>query len=316
MGVTNESTAILPKYVAFKGDNGNYLAASWTESHEYLQFNTTDIGNGRVRHEVVPVGDGTVRLKCLHWNKFWRRSPNWIWADTAGFDRSNKDLIFKPIRVNQHSVALRCLGNNWFCKRLTTEGKDDCLNAGTDSLERSTILGVEEPIISRRVHSVEYDMENARIDHFEPLVLCRQTAKNPSSHQSSTMSVSLSYTERKSNSWKNAVSFSTGIKATFDAGIPAIADLKVEISALTTFVREWGETQETQTTITSTHSVTLDPGQEVEVIMKGTHAKCDVNFSYVQEDSDTTGCVFESSKDDGVFKGASYTDIQYETRYY
>lgn len=151
---------------------------------------------------------------------------------------------------------------------------------------------------------------------FEPLVLCRQTAKNPSSHQSSTMSISLSYIEKKSNTWKNAVSFSTGIKATFDAGIPAIADLKVEISGVTTFVREWGETQETQTTITSTHSVTLDPGQEVEVIMKGTHAKCDVKFSYVQEDRDTTGCVLESSKDDGVFNGVSYTDIQYETRYY
>ncbi|MDK2413753.1 hypothetical protein QHH03_32170, partial [Aphanizomenon sp. 202] len=42
-----------PKYVVFKGDNDEYLAASWTESHEYLQFNATDIGSGLVSNEVV-----------------------------------------------------------------------------------------------------------------------------------------------------------------------------------------------------------------------------------------------------------------------
>ncbi|GLJ25208.1 hypothetical protein SUGI_0482330 [Cryptomeria japonica] len=36
----------LSKYVVFKGDNDTYLAAFWTESHKYLQFNTTDIGSG------------------------------------------------------------------------------------------------------------------------------------------------------------------------------------------------------------------------------------------------------------------------------
>lgn len=58
----------LPKYVAFKGDNGKYLAASCTESDEYLQFNTDDLRSDHVRHEVVPAGDGMVRVKCLHWN--------------------------------------------------------------------------------------------------------------------------------------------------------------------------------------------------------------------------------------------------------
>lgn len=313
--VTHESITILPKYVAFKGDNGNYLAAFWTESHEYLQFNTTDIGDGRVRHEVVPVGDGTVRLKCLHWNKFWRRSPNWIWADSDGYSSSDKDLIFKPILVDQHSVALQCLGNNWFCKRLTTEGKYHCLNAGTDTLESTTFLRVEEPIVWRKVHSFVYDTDNAQIVDAKPLALSRNTAKN-NSRQPTTLPVTLTYTDTKSSSWKNEVSLSTGIKATFEAGIPSVAGLQLEISVESTFSREWGETQETQTTLTTTYNAPVDPGQTVEVILKATQAKCNVKFSYVQEELDTTGRVLESHKSDGVFIGANYTDIAYETRYY
>lgn len=311
----NESMAILPQYVAFKGDNGNYLAASLIESHKYLQFNTNDIGDDRVRHEVVPLPDGTgnVMLKCLHWERFWRLSPNWIWADTP-YNEWYEDLIFKPILVDQQTVALRCLRNSSFCKRLTTEGKNDCLNACANSLEKAAILGVEEPIKSRRVHSVKYDMGSARIYDPETLVVCRQTSGNPLPDQTITVCVSLSCTERKSSSWKNTVSVSTGIKAIFDAGIPAIAGLKVEISGVTTFIHEWGTTKETQATITGSQSVTLKPGQKVEVIMKATLAKCDVKFSYDQEDLLTTGYTHKSSKTDGVFIGANYTDIQYETR--
>lgn len=313
--VTNESITILPKYVAFKGDNGKYLAATRIDSCEYLQFNTTDIGDGRVRHEVVPLGDGTVRLKCVQSNMLWKRCSNWIQADTPFPIWADKDFIFKPIQVNEHSVALQCFGNYYFCKRLTAEGKDDCLSPRTGTLESSTILRVEEPIMWRKVHSVVYDTDNAQIYDGQPLALSRNTVKN-NSHQPTTLPVTLTYTDTKSSTWKNEVSLSTGIKTTFEAGIPLVADFQVEISFESTFSREWGETRETQTTLTTTYNAPVDPGQTVEVILKATQAKCNLKFSYVQEDLDTTGRVVESHKSDGVFIGANYTDIQYETRYY
>jgi hypothetical protein len=304
----------LPKYVAFKGDNGMYLAAFWTESHEYLQFNTDDIGSGLVRHEVVPVGDGTVRVKCLHWNKFWRRSPNWIWADTLNYDSSNKDLLFQPVKVDKQTVALRCLGNNWFCKRLTTEGKTSCLNAGTGSLERTAILRVEEPTFSRKVHSVKYHMDTAHIYDLQPLVLSKATVTN-NSEQPTTLQVSFAYAEKKSTTWKSAVSFATGIKTTFEAGIPFVVDAKVELSALVTLSGEFGGTTETLTTVTGTYPAPVKAGQTVELMVKGTSAKCDVKYSYVQEDLLSTGDTVKVHRDDGVFNGVNYTDVQFETHY-
>lgn len=306
--------ATLPKYVAFKGDNDMYLAAFWTEKHEYLQFNTTDIGDGSVRHEVVPVGDGTVRLKCLHWNKFWRRSPNWIWADTVQYDSSDKDLLFLPVKIDDQTVALRCLGNNWFCKRLTTEGKTSCLNAGTASLERTAIFRVDEPTFSRKVYSVIYHMDTAHIYDLQPLVLDKATATN-TSDQPTTLQVSFSYTEKKSTSWKTGVSFSTGIKTTFQTGIPFVAEGKVEVSAQLTVSGEWGGTTETLKTVTSTYHAPVKAKETVEVTVMGTSAKCDVKFSYVQEDLLTTGETVRVQRDDGVFNGVNYTDVHFETHY-
>ncbi|GFY94418.1 hypothetical protein Acr_09g0008640 [Actinidia rufa] len=93
-----ESLLILPKHIAFKGDNGNYLSARWIEGS--------------------PIS--AVRIQ-RHW-----RSNSWERDDTTS---NNSDTLFWPIKVDNNIVALRNLGNNNFCKRLTTEGKTNCLNA-------------------------------------------------------------------------------------------------------------------------------------------------------------------------------------------
>jgi len=316
VAVEGDGIVKLPKYVVFKGDNGKYLAAYSFYSHEYLQFNSTDIGDNLVRHQVVEVGDGagTVYLNCLYWNKFWRRSPNWIWADTVTVNSSNTDLLFRPIKVDDQRVALRCLGNNLFCKRLTTEGNTDCLNAGTGSLEQTTILGVEEPVLSRKVHSIVYDMDNAHIYDFQPGSLFRATATNPSD-KSTTLQVAYSYMTKKSTSWKRAVSFKTGVKTTIQAGIPFVVEGKVDISAEVTISTEWGGTEETQTTVTGTYTVQVEARQTVEVTVIGAHAKCDVPFSYIQADLLTTGETVETHEDDGVFSGVNTTDVKFDVRY-
>ncbi|GLJ25213.1 hypothetical protein SUGI_0482380 [Cryptomeria japonica] len=278
-----------PKYVVFKGDNDNYLAAFWTESHEYLQFNTTDIGSGRVSHEVVEVGEGTgiVMLKCLHWNKFWRRSPNWIWADTANANTSNKDMLFHPIKVDDERVAL--------CSLVTT------------------ILRVQEPILSRRVHSIEYDMDTARIYDSQPGTLFKATVTNPSD-QPAVLQVAYAYMQKKSTSWKRGVSFKTGVKTTFQAGIPFVVGGNVEVSAEFTVSGEWGGTEESQTTVTGTYNAPVKAGETVEVPVRGVHAKCDVQFSYTQVDLITTGETVKTLKKDGVFSGVNTTDIKFEVR--
>lgn len=105
-----ESFFVLPKHVAFKGDNGSYLSAQWIEDLPYLQFSLDDIGDPKVGNEVLITSDGNVRIKSNYFGKFWRRSPNWIWADTTDTTSNDQDILFWPVRVENNVVALRNLG--------------------------------------------------------------------------------------------------------------------------------------------------------------------------------------------------------------
>lgn len=58
-----ESLVVLPKHVAFKGNNGCYLQGIWQEGHPYLQFSSNDIGDHRVPHQTSMTTNGYVGIK-------------------------------------------------------------------------------------------------------------------------------------------------------------------------------------------------------------------------------------------------------------
>ena len=58
-----ESLLILPKHIAFKGDNDYYLSARTIEGRPYLEFASTDIGDPTVGNEVFTTQDGSARIK-------------------------------------------------------------------------------------------------------------------------------------------------------------------------------------------------------------------------------------------------------------
>ncbi|KAG2562086.1 hypothetical protein PVAP13_8KG118100 [Panicum virgatum] len=89
----------LPKHVCFKGDNGLYLSARVIQGYNYLQFSSSDMGDPTVRHTIhTNRDDGTIRMKSDHFGKFWRRSPNWIWADSDDTTDDNLDTVFRAVK--------------------------------------------------------------------------------------------------------------------------------------------------------------------------------------------------------------------------
>jgi len=134
----------LPKHVCFKGDNGLYLSARVIRGYNYLQFSSSDMGDPTVRHTIhTNRDDGTIRMKSDHFGKFWRRSPNWIWADSDDTTDDNLDTVFRAVKFGD-VFALQNLGNGWYCTRLTTEGKKSCLNASVPSINKWAHLQLEE----------------------------------------------------------------------------------------------------------------------------------------------------------------------------
>ncbi|KAL7261225.1 hypothetical protein ACSBR1_006797 [Camellia fascicularis] len=88
-----ESLFILPKCVAFKGNNGKYLSPCSMKGHQYLHFSSSiDITDPMVCNEVITTPNGSIRIKSHYLGKFWgRNNQNWILADSDDSSSSSSN---------------------------------------------------------------------------------------------------------------------------------------------------------------------------------------------------------------------------------
>ncbi|XP_022723817.1 uncharacterized protein LOC111280668 [Durio zibethinus] len=311
-----ESLLILPKYVAFKGNNGQYLCLRRIEKHPYLKFATDDIGDSTVPCEIFATHDGNIRIKPTCSEKFWRRSPNWIWADSnddATTVNIPVDTLLRPVKVDNRTIALTNLANNNFCKSLTTEGKTNCLNAAVPSVARDARLTVEEPVMTRQIHNVKYKLDYSRV-YDERIIVAAKNGASNYSQQSSTLDVKLSYTDTKTSTWKTNFSLKLGAKATFDVNLPLISEGKIELSGEVQSGIEWGETKTITTVVEVVHKVVVPPMTKATVDLIATNGKCDVPFSFTQRDSLYNGTTVTTQVQGGTYTGSNYYNISFETK--
>ncbi|KAE8712294.1 hypothetical protein F3Y22_tig00110258pilonHSYRG00106 [Hibiscus syriacus] len=312
--IINWSTLlILPRYVAFKGNNDRYLCLRSIQGHPYLQFVSGDIGDSTVACEIIPTNDGNIRIKQVSNNKFWRRSPNWIWADTDDTSSNNKDTLFRPLKIDDKTISLMNLGNNRFCKRLTTEGKTDCLNAAVESAAGLSRLTVEEAIISREIYGINYSIENARVYDETVLVVARTSASNYT-QESSTLQVNLSYTDTSTRTWKTNFSLTLGMKATMAVKYPFVAKGEIEISSELQTGVEWEETSTFTVVKGAVHTIEVPPMTKTTVSLVATQGWCDVPFTFMQRDTLYNGSTVISEVQGGTFTGANYSRTVFESK--
>ncbi|KAL8466118.1 hypothetical protein ACS0TY_035288 [Phlomoides rotata] len=282
-----DSLVMIPKHVAFKGDNGKFLKAEKCQGYNYLQFKSEDHNDGYSAHEVSLHHDGYIRIKSEYYNLFWRRSPNWIWGDSSDKSGYDVDTLFWPVKLDDHTIALRNAGNNYFVKRLTTEGKTDCLNAAVSGITESAKLVVEELVLKRNVYNVRYRMEDARVYDEKPYLAGIGTAINDSDIEA-TLTVKVAYDVTESSTFTRTHSLTVGAKTTFETGIPGIVDGKIEFSLDYTFTNAWGTTKAERKAAEGTFSIKVPPKSRATVSYIGTHGKCSVPFSYTQKDTSSS----------------------------
>jgi len=308
-----DSLLILPKHVGFKGDNGSYLSGRTIDGHPYLQFASSDIGDPTVGNEVFTTPDGSVRIKSNPFGRFWRRSPNWIWADSDDSTNNDPDTLFWPIKVGNNVVALRNLGNNNFCKRLTVVGVTNCLSADISTISKEASLEVEELVISRSIYDVNFHLMDGRIYDQHVLPIANGEAVNMT-QEPRTIDVKLPYTDTKTSTWNSSVSLKLGVKTTLQSGVPLIAEGKIEISGEFAGEYQWGETETSTNAVEAVYKVTVPPMTTVKVSLLATRGSCDVPFSYSQRDTLTNGEQVTYTMDDGVYTGVNSFNFKYETK--
>ncbi|XP_038882401.1 uncharacterized protein LOC120073669 [Benincasa hispida] len=308
-----EALLVLPKRVAFKGDNGLYLAEYYYNDWEYMQFNCDDIGSSYVSHQVFTMADGSIRIKCEKSGMFWRRDPNWILADSSDTTANDVNTLFWPVKVSKNTVALRSLANNNFCKRLTADDKEDCLNAAAETITKEATLEVVEPVISREIYNVQYRTMNARIYDEKVVSMATGDATNGGTEPTS-MEIDLNYKKEKTKSWNSSLTMSLGITTSVKAGVPGIGEAGIETTLSFSGTYEWGETLSTSEEVGTTYTVNVPAQTRMKVTLLATMGTCDVPFSYTQRDVLRSGEQVITNCDDGVYIGANCYNFKYENK--
>ncbi|XP_037431734.1 uncharacterized protein LOC119298435 [Triticum dicoccoides] len=303
---------VLPKYVAFKGDNDMYLRARIIQKRNYLEFSSSDIADSTVVNTIFPnYANGNVRIKSNHFNRFWRLSPNWIWADSADSSSRDRDTLFRVVMLPDY-IGLQNLGNSRYCKRLTADRKTSCLNASVDTITLEARLRVEEAVLSREIYGVEFKLSEARIYDEKPLTYPSMTSTNDT-NELHAKTLTLKYEETQAKTWSSTVSLKIGVTAKLRAGIPVIAEGKVEVSTEFNSEYEWGSSIQTTASKEASYQAVVPPMTKVTIRAAVTQASVDVPFSYTQRDILTTGEVVTYKMDDGLFTGMNNYNFQFET---
>lgn len=312
-----DSFVVLPKFVAFKGDNGTYIGDIFSE--DLLVFMNGETASSYVRNEIVPMSDGSIRIKYLS-SQIVHDQIRYFMHLTDVFDNvlavtedkvnnSPSDALFWPIKVRDDVIALRCLGNNKFVRR-SDEG---AVIADADIVSDQAKLQVEETIISRKVYNVNFRLDDARI-YDEAVISMDSRVADNAGNEADTHLLELKYTDSKSSTWSAGVSLKLGASIQFTTGIPLIFEFKVTLSATFEGSYQWGATQESSTELSSNYKVTVPPKSRVTLELLATRGKCDVPFSYQQLDTFTDGTQIVKDMDDGVYTGINCYNFTYDVK--
>lgn len=309
----------LPKYVAFKGDNGKYLRYSNT----WLRFDSEDISDEGVICEVYTNPDGAVQIKS-HMGGYWRLRRDygplaWIAADAPYSKDGDPDMAFKVITGAEGedkalTIALQNMGNRSFCNRLNDK-KDGVsyLSASEGSISQWARFTVEEPVIRREISDVEFHLDEARIYNNALVVLDEDQRTN---HTSSVQTGSFTFTARTGvvTSWETTVSSiskrSYGVNMTGSLPkIPIVVSGGVTLDSEAASSQIKADTVDESDETSDTQNYVVKPGETITGRFVATQASCDVPYSYKQRILLTTGEEIVTAHNDGIYTGVNKSDF-------
>ncbi|KAH6826826.1 hypothetical protein C2S53_013024 [Perilla frutescens var. hirtella] len=294
----------LPKFVAFKGDNGKYLKSVTVEGYPYLQFSSDDPNLKETAHEVVLKSDGHVCIKSVYFGKYWRRSPNWIWGDSS--DESGNETLFWPVRLSDGKIALRSAANNNFCSRLTTEGKTDCLNAAVSTTAKEALFEIKELVDERKISNIRLHLDQARV--YDEVPFGWSTTERAINENDTEMDIGIKvrHSVATTHSFSKTLGISAGVKASIKASFAKVMEASSEISFSVSGTFTWDDESIDTDEIETHGSIRVPPRSEGVIRCMGTKGKCNIPFSYTQTDrSIIDGHSHVTEHADGIFMARS-----------
>ncbi|KAK8307811.1 hypothetical protein V6Z11_D02G011300 [Gossypium hirsutum] len=228
-------------------------------------------------------------------------------------DTSDRNTWFRPVKVNDNTIALLTLRNNYFCKRLTADGKDNCLDACIPTITQEAQLLVEEPVMERQIQGVKYDLDNRRMLEETVMVMGEHTHKNSTPH-SQFYEVKFSLQNTATCTWKANLSLKLGLKATLGVQLPLLVDGKTELSTELHAGYEFGKIYTDTSNMEFTHKVEVSRMSKMTAKLVSILGKYDIPFTYMQKDTLYNGKTVIYDVQDGTYTGSNFYNTRFEIK--
>lgn len=312
VSAADDTALTLPRYLMFKGDNRHFMAVHWERSYHWQKFHKSTADLSCV-YEALPLLDGSVSLRSIEVDRFCRRSPEWIWADSTSPD-SDVNCRFEPLKLSSTMLALKSMANNHFLKRYTEFWVDCLCSVGTSLNDSTTHLTLSEAVMNRTLSNIRYLLDLAETSDIELVLVGQGTMRNDTPAPADLeVAVTLSQTVTESKNWSNSSTFSLGVTTTFTVGVPAVASVEGSIttSSSSTVTTELGKSIESSVQFQTVFRVPqVPPGVQARVSVQCQKAKCRVPFTYTMRHTRIDGIDLPAeNRIDGIYEGANAFDI-------
>ena len=167
---------------------------------------------------------------------------------------------------------------------------------------------VTDPVTDYDIAKLDYNLDGMKILSALPKQMESQHVKNETSKpQTSTIAGSKATTT--TSGWSDSLGIKVGVKTTLVLGIPMVFEGKVDVSMEVTNTFTWNGSTSEQTTFSWSTPITLDPGEEGDVLVTVTTSKIEVPYTLTGE------LVFKSGKRlsrriEGTYTGENSHSLQ------
>ena len=140
------------------------------------------------------------------------------------------------------------------------------------------LFTISEPIISREIIEVIYDLPKALMVDVAPIIALSTTVRNDSQTSDIQQTLTYSYTHYKVGTWNNTAGIQLGVASSFSVGTPFLS-ANLELSVTTSSSREWGGSRGIEETVSSSTQITVPAGKKGTVIVIIKRKNLDVFFT-------------------------------------
>ena len=297
MNLKKRGPIILPQFITLADEVGHYMTY---DSPDSLICNKTE-PDADCTFEVIHSSGEIISLKGSN-----GKTINLFYASWFRCGGTGGGCGFEVIHNSDNQIYLHSYTNPsaYLTNRQNTEygGIAASSYAGYDSL-----FTVSEPIISKDIYDVVYDLPKTVMTNVPPTIALSTTVRNDSRTTEVLQTLTYSYTRSKVGTWNNVAGIEVGAEASFSAGVPFIGSADFKLSVTTSYSHEWGGSEGTDETVTSSTQITVPAGKKAEATVLIKREEIDVSFTYKEEIVYKTGDRKISNKK-GVYNNVeSYT---------